>query len=235
MTTTQFYWFENYNVQLNIENHCKVCLIKFTLRFAATVKIHSIVYCFSYWGNLVPNRPHILNVHFWKFDFQSIYTDNEYKHLLVNMHYLEEMCLVIRLQHQQHFLSLTVDCLVGGSCRKWCLNTNDMLYLIIWATWPLTFYVMLSVFLFFLSVCLPLPPPGCLHWQPQYDSWTIYFIVLISLLLWITHVCCGKCHRSVLYEITMQFTECSAWARLSSRCRAHVVSAALFDACIEKH
>lgn len=83
-----------------------------------------------------------------------------------------------------------------------------MLYLIVWATRSLTFSVMLSFF-FLQCLYLLLPPMGCLYWQARYETPTIYFIVLISLLLWITHVCCRKCHRSVLYEITMQFTVCS--------------------------
>lgn len=70
-------------------------------------------------------------------------------------------------------------------------------------------YFLCNAFPFSLSLIPPLPPLGSVYWQPQYDSPTIYFIVLILHLLWITHVCCRKCHRSVLYEITMRFTVCS--------------------------
>lgn len=50
--------------------------------------------------------------------------------------------------------SVTHNRLPGGeSCRKKCSNANDMLYLILWATWSLTFSIML--FLFPLSVSSP--------------------------------------------------------------------------------
>lgn len=76
------------------------------------------------------------------------------------------------------------------------------------------------------SVSLEKPLLTTVTWLPD------NFIVLISYLLWITHVCCRKCHRSVPYEITIQLP---MFSLSCSCCLALIVSAALFDACTGKH
>lgn len=73
-----------------------------------------------------------------------------------------------------------------------------------------------NALLFFLPLYPPRPPLGALYWQPQYDSQTIYFSVLILHLLWIIQVCCRKCHRSAPYEITMRFAASSLSASFLS-------------------
>ncbi len=46
---------------LDTEDHCRVCLIKYTFSFAATVKISITIYCNCISGKMVPNRSNALN------------------------------------------------------------------------------------------------------------------------------------------------------------------------------
>lgn len=144
-------------------------------------------------------------------------------HVLPNMNYLE----VMRLSANRiaASLSLTVDCHREEAAEN-NVNTNDMLYFITWATWSLTFPVIFSLFLPSTSSSASLGTPALT--KSIWLSNRFFFIVLISHSLWITHVCCVKCHRSMLYEITMQFI---SWVSPLSRL---FFPAALFDACIEK-
>lgn len=79
--------------------------------------------------------------------------------------------------------------------------------------------------LFSSSICVFL----CLPWDAFIDNLNMIFRQFIFLFwscTWIIQVCCRQCHRSVLYEITMQFTVRSL-SISSLRCLTLVVTVSL--------
>lgn len=103
----------------------------------------------------------------------------------------------------------------------------------------LSFLVCWLLFLSSLRIISRLPREACID---NLNKVHVQFLLLFwsCNLLWITHVCCGGCHRSLPYKITIQLPvfarNWSFFSRsLSPLSLALVVSSASFDACVGKH
>ncbi len=73
-------------------------------------------------------------------------------------------------------------------------------------------YLATYLLLFFLPLYLPLPPRGPHYWQPQHDSSTVYFIVLISPLamnypcmLWKMSQECAVWNNNAVHSVQCAF------------------------------